>query len=223
MEADEAGEEGDDLMTGEARATDDEVQGERLVLEDGEERSDSVGIGHHGALGVLRLAPDGEVHGRCHDVLVGNADIGPGGVVVMERTDGTAVGGRNGSHDDGAPIYVIGVELDAGLGTTVAVGRLVHHVDLLLGPYPRHVSVVAHADEQSSAIGIGKGRDRLGQFPCIGDSVLEVLLLVLALADEAEKIVFVVHSESKGTQKNEKTGKESKKFEKKVVPLHPKS
>ena len=88
---------------------------------------------------------------------------------------------------------MIGVELDAGLRLAVSVGGLVHHVYLFFGLHTSQIAVVAHTDEQAPTVGIGKGRHRLGQLAGIGHAVLEILLLVLALTDEAEKIALVVH------------------------------
>ena len=88
---------------------------------------------------------------------------------------------------------MIGVELDAGLGLAVTVGRLVHHVYLLLAADAREVAVVADTNEQATAVGIGKGGHGTRQLAGIGDTVLEVLLLVLALANQAEKKSSIVH------------------------------
>ena len=56
------------------------------------------------------------------------------------------------------------------------------------------MTVVANAYEQPTAVGIGESRYRLGQLASIGHAVFEVLLLVLALANQAEKILLVVHT-----------------------------
>ena len=87
--ADEAGQKGDDLGTRKARETDELVEREGLAAKGVEELADGVGIGHHGATGVLRVAPYRKVDGRGHDVLIGNADIGSGTVIVVEGADGT--------------------------------------------------------------------------------------------------------------------------------------
>ena len=48
------------------------------------------------------------------------------------------------------------------------------------------MTVVAHANKQTASIGISKSRHRLSQLAGIGNMVLEILLLVLALTDKAE-------------------------------------
>ena len=201
--ADEAGQKGDDLGTRKARETDEMVEREGVAAEGVEELADGISVGHHGATGVLRVTPYRKVDGRGHDVLVGNADVGTRTVIVVEGADGTSLGRRDGG-DDNCPKSsgaddcirrndVVCVELNASLGTAVAVGGLVHHVDFLLGAYARHVAVVAHANQQPPTVGISKGRHRASQFAGIRDAVLEVLLLVLALADEPLEILLVVH------------------------------
>jgi hypothetical protein len=61
------------------------------------------------------------------------------------------------------------------------------------------MAVIANANQQPAAIGIGKCRYRLGQLLCIRHPVLEVLLLVFALANEALKVAPVIHFMCKGT------------------------
>ena len=55
------------------------------------------------------------------------------------------------------------------------------------------MAVVADTNEQATAVGIGKGGHGTRQLAGISDTVLEVLLLVLALADQAEKKSSIVH------------------------------
>ena len=137
------------------------------------------------------------MHGRSHNVLVGNADVGTLPAIIVDGTDRTLVGRGDGGYDDGAALHMVGIELNTGRRATIAVGRLMHHVNLLLRTHTRHVAVVANANEQPSTVGIGKGRYRTGQLHGIGHAVFEVLLLVLALLDKAQKILLVVHSVAK--------------------------
>ena len=142
VEADETGEVGDDFVAGKAGEADDLVEGAGL-LEDVKKELDVVAVGEHGALGLLGLAPEGEVDGRGDDVLVVDADIGAHTAFIVEGADG-ALGGRGNCGDDDGPEAagscirrgdMIGVELDAGLRLAVFVGGLVHHVDLFLAAY----------------------------------------------------------------------------------------
>ena len=146
VEADEVGEEDDDLASGKTAAADDGVEGERLVVKDVEDAADGIGMRHHHPLRSLRLAPDGQVDGRGDDVLVRYADVGSCVTLLIDGTDGSVVGRRNGGDDDGAAVDVVGVELDAGLGPAIAVGRQVHHVDFFFGTDTGHIAVVADAN-----------------------------------------------------------------------------
>ena len=157
-ETDKLRQDGNHLIAGNTGTTDNLVEGKRLFLQDFKNLFDGIGISHHGSFGILRLAPDGQMNRRCDDVLVGNADIGPLISLVVDGTDGAALRRRNGGYDYGAPLNMIGVELDAGLGATITVSSLVHHVDLFFGTYTRHVAVVANTYEQSPTVSICKSR-----------------------------------------------------------------
>ena len=54
------------------------------------------------------------------------------------------------------------------------------------------MAVIAHADKQPTALGIGKGRYRSCQFYGILHTVFEVLLLVLALCYQPQQVLAVV-------------------------------
>ena len=88
---------------------------------------------------------------------------------------------------------MICIELDACLWLAEFIGGLVHHIDLFLASYTREMAIITNANKQATTIGIGKSRYRFCQFAGIGNAIFEVLLLVFAFADEAEKIMLVVH------------------------------
>ena len=181
-ETDKTRQKGDDTVAGKAGKTDKLVK--RVApLQEGKEVADAVVVSKDGALWPLGLAPEDEVDGRGQDVLVANADIGASAALTVECKDGLAEGWGDGGDDDGAPLGMIGVEVDAGLGPAVLIGGLVHHEDFFLGTDSGEIPVVTDSYEQSPAIGIGEGRDGLGQLAGIGDAVLEVLLLMLAFTD----------------------------------------
>lgn len=54
------------------------------------------------------------------------------------------------------------------------------------------MAVVTHADEQSATFGVGKGRHRLGELASISNLVLEVLMLMLAFANQTKEVMPVV-------------------------------
>ena len=64
------------------------------------------------------------------------------------------------------------------------------------------MTIITHANEQPPPIGIGEGRNRLGQLTGIVNTIFEVLLLMLAFADEIQKKTFIVHTRCKGNGKN---------------------
>ncbi len=88
---------------------------------------------------------------------------------------------------------MIRIKLYAGLWLAIAVGGLVHHVYLLLVTNARHVTIVTNANQQPTALCIGKGRYRLSQLQGIRHSILEVLLLVFTLTDKRLEILPVIH------------------------------
>ena len=147
LEGDETGQKGDDLVSRNVGMADDEIEGDMFVLQNVEDCSDGIGIGHYGTLGFLRLAPHGQMNRRGNDVLVGNTDIGSPTSVFTEDADGTTIRRRDCGNDDGPFFYMIGVEFDAGLRPAIAVGSLMHHVYLFLGTYAGEVAVVAHPNE----------------------------------------------------------------------------
>ena len=85
------------------------------------------------------------------------------------------------------------IEGDAWLGLAIPISGLVHHEYLLFAAHTREMPVVANTYQQTSAISISKGRNGFGKFTGISHAILEVLLLVLALANKAEKISLVGH------------------------------
>ena len=96
---------------------------------------------------------------------------------------------------------MICIELDARLWLAEFIGGLVHHIDLFLASYTREVTIITNTNEQATTIGVGKSRYCFCQFAGIGNTIFEVLLLVFAFANEAEKIMFVVHTGYKSMQK----------------------
>ena len=192
VETNKSGKQCNDLMARDCGKTHNLVQRQLLALHDFKQFSDVVCVGHHGALWVLRFAPNSQMYWRGNDVLVGNTDVGARFFSFRDYADGALVGWWDGSDNNGATFNMVGIELNTGLGATITVCSLVHHVDLFFGTYTRHVAVVANADEQSPTVSISKCRYRFGQLQRIRNPILEVLLLVLAFLYEALKILFVV-------------------------------
>ena len=66
------------------------------------------------------------------------------------------------------------------------------------------MTIITYSNEQATTIGVGKSRNRLCQFACIGYTIFEVLLLVLAFTYYAEEIMLVVHMDGRCQTQNEK-------------------
>ena len=195
-EADETSKEANDLVTWKLGKADDLVQ--RLaMLHDIKQAADVVIVGDDAALRLLRLPPKCEVDGRCQDVLVLDADVGSHQAFFILSKDGTLGRRRHGAGDNGASLHMIGVEHDAGFWLAELKSCLMHHKNLLFRADTRKMPVIAHTNEQASTIGIGKSRHRFRQLAGIGNTIFEVLLLVLAFTDEAEKITLAVHRKDK--------------------------
>ena len=207
-EADEAGKEADDFVarkTGEAGY----LTERQSALHGVEQLADVVVQTGDGTLWFLSFTPKGKVDGRSYDVLVLDADVSYHAPFLVSCKDGTAGRRRNGGNDDGATLGMIGVELDAWLGFAVLVGGLMHHENLLFRADTREEAIVANPDKQPSAIGIGKCRNRLGKLAGIGHAVLEVLLLMLTLADKAKEETMVIHG--KGEKVKRRKGEKVKR------------
>ena len=72
-------------------------------------------------------------------------------------------------------------------------------IHLPLFAHTRELAIVAYSYQQPTTVGIGEGRNRLGQLARVVNAVLEVLLLMLAFADEVEEISLVVHTDAQLT------------------------
>ena len=58
------------------------------------------------------------------------------------------------------------------------------HIDLFFAAHTGNLPIVLDADEQTATVGVGKRREGARYLACIGDLVLEILLLMFALGDE---------------------------------------
>ena len=143
--------------------------------------------------GPLLLLPHLQVDGRGGDVLVLDADVGVRGALLVDGFDGFVLGRRDGGDDDRSALDMQRVEADGTLGRAILECGCVHHEDLLLALHATNMAVVAHANEQASATGVGEGRDRSRQLGRLLYLVFEVLLVVLAFFDELAQVLLVCH------------------------------
>ena len=132
MESDEPRQKRDDLMAGDFRKANHLVESELLILQGIDELTDSICISHHSALRLLCFTPDGQMNGRSYYVFISNADIGTLATFIIYGADGAFILWRNCCNNDGAPLNMISIKLDAGLRTAITISSLVHHIDFLL-------------------------------------------------------------------------------------------
>lgn len=133
-EADEAGQETDDLVAGQARMPYCLIERHGgMFAKGGQQMGLVVAVVHQGALARRLLSPDVEMNGRCQDVLVVDADIGAALAFGSQGEDGLLGRWRHGGNHHVAALGMQGVEVDGGLGLAILVGGGVHHVDFLFG------------------------------------------------------------------------------------------
>ena len=163
----------------------------------GKEPQDSLLVGSEGdqcAIVFVLLAPEGHLHGRGHDVLIGNAHEGAQAVVVEAGTHGTLVGRLHLGNHHTAPLYATYAHATRYRRHAVECCCGLDHVDLLIAAHTGYLAIVLHTNEQTAAVGIGKGREGARNLAHIGDLVLEILLLVFALGDEMVKQVLLIYN-----------------------------
>ena len=66
-------------------------------------------------------------------------------------------------------------------------GSSLDHIHLLITTYACNFTIILHANKQTSSIGISKSRQCARNLTCIGNFILEILLLMFALSDEVVK------------------------------------
>ena len=71
-----------------------------------------------------------------------------------------------------------------------------YHVYLFIAAHTGNLAIVFHSNEQAASVGIGKGREGARNLACIGDFVLEILLLMFALGDKTVKHFVELKDES---------------------------
>ena len=132
-------------------------------------------------MGDLRKYPG--VDGMSGDVLVGHTVIDAPLAVLVGGGDRFFVGRGDNGFEYGFTLNPMQTELRFLLRAAIHGGGLLHHIDFLIGTDPGNATVVLDADKEASAVVVGKRGYAPGDLAGIGDLVLEVLMLVLALVD----------------------------------------
>ena len=149
--------------------------------------ADGFGSMFLGALGFL--AQDSLMQPAGKDVLIGYTVIYMPVAVVIGSLDWLLRGLGNVGLDHRLAIDIKHLEAYLLLGATIHLCRCLDHVDFLLASHPGDVAVVLHADEQMATAIVGKGSNGARNLAGIGNLVLEILMLMLALKD---KVLYVM-------------------------------
>ena len=189
-EGDEVGQQGHGLAAGQMAEAHEAAEGDAVGMrgKGGEELVLLVGEGEDGRGALLLAAPEFHLHGAGDDVLVGNAHEGAVASVFHLGAHGSHGGGLYGGDDDGAPLRTEALYVARHGWVAPQFAGSLHHIHLLFAPHAGYAAVVLDADEQASAVGVGKGGEAVSNLADVGNLVLEVLLLMLALCDEVSEL-----------------------------------
>ena len=130
------------------------------------------------------FAPEGHLHGRGYDILIGNAYEGAEAIIVEAGTHRNLLGALDlGNH------HIVSLDtMDAHAALhrrhTVHRSSGLDHIDLFVATHTGYLAIVLDTDEQSAPVSIGKSREGACNLARIGDLILEILLLMFALSDE---------------------------------------
>ena len=144
----------------------------------------TLGEGEHNALVATLLAPKGHLHGRGHDILIGNTHEGAQAVIVQASTHGTLLGAFDLGNHHTPTLDTMYAHVALHRGYAIERGSGLNHIDLFIAAHTGNLAIVFHTNEQPPAFGIGKSRQGTRNLARIGDLILEILLLMFALGDE---------------------------------------
>lgn len=91
------------------------------------------------------------------------------------------------SNDNVMPLFTVNAHATLYRWNTIERGSSLDHINFLIATYTSYLTIVFHANEQTTSVGIGKGREGARNLACIGDFILEILLLVFAFGDKMVK------------------------------------
>ena len=144
----------------------------------------ALGEGKHNTPVAILLTPQGHLHGRSHDILIGNAHEGTQAVIVQASTHGTILYGLDFGNHHTPTLDTVYTHMTLHRRHTIECRGSLDHIDLLIAAHTGNLAIVFHANEQSASIRISKRRERTRNLARIGDLILEILLLMFALGDE---------------------------------------
>ena len=130
------------------------------------------------------FAPEGHLHGRGHDVLIGNAHEGAEAIVVEAGTHRNLLGTLYLGYHHVMSLDTMDAHATLHRRHTVHRSGSLDHIDLFVATHTGNLAIVLDTDEQSAPVSIGKSREGARNLARIGDLILEILLLMFALSDE---------------------------------------
>ena len=161
-----------------------ECEGLGSLGKEPQERLLALGEGHEGAIIPIGLAPQGHLHGRCHNILIGNAHEGTKAIIVQAGTNGEFFRTFDLSNHHPPTLDTMHAHMALHRRHTIQCGGSLDHIDLFIAAHTGNLAIVLHTNEQSATIRISKRREGARNLAHIGDLILEILLLVFALGDE---------------------------------------
>ena len=144
----------------------------------------ALGEGKQFAIIPTLFAPEGHLHRRGHDVLIGNAHEGTELAIFELGTHGTLLRTLDLGNHHTTSLDTVNGHVTRNGWHAIHRGRRLDHVDFFIATHTRYLAIILDTDEQAPSVGIGKRREGARNLACIGDFVFEILLLVFALGDE---------------------------------------
>ena len=149
-----------------------------------QERLLALGERHERAIVPIGLAPKGHLHGRGHDILIGNTHEGTQAIIIQASTHGKLLGAFDLGNHHTPTLDTMHAHVALHRGYAIERGSGLDHIDLFIAAHTGNLAIVLHTNEQPPAFGIGKSRQCTRNLARIGDLILEILLLMFALGDE---------------------------------------
>ena len=138
---------------------------------------------HSTAIPTL-FAPEGHLHRRGHNILIGNAHEGAEAIVVEAGTHRNLLGTLYLGYHHVMSLDTMDAHATLHRRHTVHRSGSLDHIDLFVATHTSNLAIVLDTNQQTPSIGVGKSREGARNLAHIGDLILEILLLMFALGDE---------------------------------------
>ena len=147
-------------MARQATETGKAVECERLrsIGEELQQHMLALGEGEHSTTLSTLFAPQSHLHGRCHDILIGNAHEGTEFAIIELGTHRMLLRGINLSNHHIVTFNTKYAHTALHRRHAVERGGSLNHIDLFIAAHTGNLAIVLHTNEQSTSIGVGKRR-----------------------------------------------------------------